>query len=124
MTSSDHLNDALHERYERRFDNHDRLRHFKLVVRADGSFAAKCLETGRFVAGYDAASPGRPREEAARAIYDRKYGEFYTLFLRCTASQLEEHIRQEYERVVRLMPKDHSSAVPSFPENAVSNNVG
>ena len=107
------------ERYEIRFNAGEQLRHYKLVVRADGSFAAKCLETDRYVAGYDIADPDLSIDEAAQRIYSIRYGEFYTLFLRCTRIHLEEQIRREYERVRRMLPREDTGLLSDFPTDAI-----
>ena len=102
-----------------RFGSRERLHHYKLVVRADGSFAAKCLETDIYVAGFDVANPDLSICEAADRVYRIRYGEFYTLFLRCTRAHLKEQIRREYERVQKMLPKEEDAVLPDFPAGAI-----
>lgn len=110
------------EVFEVRFGLNRQLCHYKLVVRADGSFAAKCLETDRYVAGYDASNPDLLCEEAARRVYDVRHGEFYTLFLRCTRAHLDEQIRKEYERVKKMLPS-HNELSAAFPGSAMCDSL-
>lgn len=118
MTNS-RANRSDTEKYEMRFGAGEPLHHYKLVVRADGSFAAKCLETDQYVAGYDVSTPGLSIREAAQRVYSVRYGEFYTLFLRCPSAHLEEQIRREYERVQAMLSQTANPGLASFPEGAI-----
>ncbi len=107
------------EQYEVRFGTGGQLHHYKLVVRTDGSFAAKCLETDKYVAGYDIVDTNLSIREAAQRVYGIRYGEFYTLFLRCTSDHLEEQIRKEYGRVQRMLSQAAGTAPIDFPSGAI-----
>ncbi len=111
------------EKYEIRFGAGEQLHHYKLVVRTDGSFAAKCLETDQYVAGYDITNPDLSIREAAQRVYGIRYGEFYTLFLRCTSSHLEEQIRKEYERVQKMLAGTASTMPAGFPAGSISSRI-
>lgn len=111
------------EKYEVRFGTGEQLHHYKLVVRTDGSFAAKCLETDQYVAGYDITNPSLSIREAALRVYGIRYGEFYTLFLRCTSSHLEEQIRKEYERIQKMLSGTAGKMPAEFPAGSICGGI-
>ncbi len=67
---------------------------YTIVMTSDGDFAARCLDTGYVIAGYDHMYPELPIETAAQRIFDRQ--DVYRIYVRGDFSTVMCRIINEY----------------------------
>jgi hypothetical protein len=91
---------------------------YEIVLDADGNFAARRLDTGYIIAGYDTSSPELSIEEAARKVYRSENG-LRRIYVRGVFSDVMRRIIQEYYQCESAVAQIKNWEPARFPEGRI-----
>lgn len=91
---------------------------YEIVVASDGSFAARRLDTGYIIAGYDASLPGLTIEDAAKNVYKTRT-DMRRVYVQGIFSDVMRRIIHEYYQCESALTFIENWEPARFPEGRI-----
>lgn len=97
---------------------HTNIVSYEIMIASDGSFAARRLDTGYIIAGYDASLPGLTIEDSARNVYATRE-KMHRVYVQGIFSDVMRRIIQEYYQCESALVHIENWEPARFPEGRI-----